>query len=81
MNQASRGWFSSGSISVANNRDRDDDSKDESYDSKKQHATTQTVQLSDDDMFISTADQSTSEDSPMRRKYLVENIDMFRKKR
>ena len=36
MNQASRGWFSSGSISVAN-RDRDDDTKNKSYDTK-QHA-------------------------------------------
>ena len=78
MDQASRGWFSSGSISVAN-RDRDGDSKDESYDTK-QHATTLS-QLSDYDMFISTADQCTSEDSPTRRKCLVENVDMFRKKR
>jgi len=79
MDQASRGWFSSGSISVANNRDRDDDLKDESYHTK-QHATTLS-QLTDDDMFISTADQSTSEDSPIRRKCLVDNVNMFRKKR
>jgi len=75
MDQASRGWFSSGSISVAN---RNDDTKNKSYDTK-QHATATTLsQLSDDDMFIST-DQCTNEDSPIRRKHLVDNL--FRKKR
>jgi len=76
MDQASRGWFSSGSISVAN-MDRDDDSKEESSDAKL-HLTKE-IQLSDDNMFISTADQSTSEVSPIRRKCLVNNVDMFRK--
>ena len=79
MDQASRGWFSSGSISVANKDTNDDDTKDESSYAKL-HLTKE-IQLSDDNMFISTADQSTSEDSPIRRKCLVDNVDIFRKKR
>lgn len=84
MEQACRGWFSSGSLSCAereNHQHGDTSSssvlQDTTVDAKS--VLQPPMKLSDDDMFVCGDDQSGKEDCS-KRKYLVQNVDRFRRK-
>jgi len=89
MEQACRGWFSSGSLSCAERERKEEgivDHGDTSSSSVLQGTTADAksvlqppMKLSDDDMFVCDDDQSGKEDCS-KRKYLVQNVDRFRRK-
>ena len=79
MDQACRGWFSSGSISHIEALDSGgiDDNVTKQHSPKPVAKT----QLSDDNMFIPDNQSAKENDDTSKRKSLVETVDLLRKKR